>query len=94
MPTNQAEKTVREHVRQVLLEKIREKAEPLADKLISTAMDGNVIALKEVFERSIGKEKEEHTVTVNPVGELLAQIRAKSRNVVEDAGSGPSSELI
>lgn len=47
-----------EKYREILIKKIVEKAEPLAEALIQKGLSGDVSALKEINERSLGKVKE------------------------------------
>src|SRR3990167_12917 len=43
-----------------LIRRIEERIEPLADKLIDLALEGDVSAMKETLERGLGKVKDVH----------------------------------
>lgn len=49
-----------EKLRAYLIEEILKEKGPLVQALINQAKRGNVVALREIFERSIGKVVEEH----------------------------------
>lgn len=54
-----------------LIRKIEENIEPLATALLAKALEGDMPALKEAFERGLGKVKETHKlegeITINGV---------------------------
>ena len=52
-----------EKYREILIRKIVEKAEPLANALIEKGLGGDVSALKEINERSLGKVRESLDIT-------------------------------
>lgn len=64
----------REILAKRLAERIGKKIDPLADALIETALTGDVSALRESFERSIGKVRDVHDVNVREMKPILGGI--------------------
>lgn len=58
---------LREKAKDYLARRVEEEIEPIADKLIEKAQNGDVSAIKELFDRAWGKSKETSDVTVRQV---------------------------
>lgn len=56
---------IKEKAQEYLTRRIEESIEPLANALIVKALEGDISALKESFERGLGKVKEKQDVTVH-----------------------------
>lgn len=61
--TKTAVTIAREKAREYLSRRVEEEIEPIADSLIAKAQDGDVPAIKELFDRAWGKSKEAMDIT-------------------------------
>lgn len=65
---------IKEKAQEYLTRRIEEAIEPLATALIEKAIEKDVSALKEAFERGLGKVKDVHDVNVREVKPILGGI--------------------
>jgi hypothetical protein len=74
-------------LRQYMIEQVKANKKELVEALIKKGISGDVSALKEIMDRSLGKVKDSMEISTpkeDPLAQILADIRKNNKDIVTE----------